>query len=177
MKTVRITSLALVVLTANMLSAQMRSQAGSINLTATVPAILKMAPAQRVIVSGPVSALMHNAADDELVVYLRVSASAGETRIQLPVLVSSNLRSFILQAKTTSAVGTISVAADAASDKQEYVSRPKSLGANTVFAIASRTNTRPAVDVPTTIELQVGAVPAGEERNYRVSIRMARHGA
>ena len=142
-----------------------RSGSATISFRAEVAKVLKLQAAQRVVEQDGVSAEVLTLGPSTLKVAVRISGLSPVLR--LPVAITANVRSFLLQARTLSQepLAVIGLADSSGQDGlgRRIISRALPLDRDPVFAMVSAPSLT-AGSSDTTIELRFDPVPSGESR-------------
>lgn len=154
-----------------------RSASSAISFRAEVAKVLRLQSNLRQVQQAGVSAEVFTAGPSTLRVAVQISGSAPVLR--LPVAITSNVRSCLLQARASSSSSTavIGLAGDPGQDPlgRQVLSRALPLDRDPVFAMVSS----PAMamgSTDTTIELRFDPVPSGETRTVTFELSLLESG-
>src|SRR6266850_8107365 len=132
--TIRGLTIALFLVSVSPLSAQTNSRPAAVGMMATVLPNLKLQPKIFAVRDDVVSAQIVAEGPDRFLVHARINGQ-GKTLLQIPVWVSSNVKSFTLTATSSdSTSGTVRMVSGE-SDKISVLSNPKPLQSSPVFAL------------------------------------------
>lgn len=157
---------------------QKNSNVALIGLRAEVRHILNLKPASRIIANQPWRANIHNTAENSLALQVEVEGTGQVTTLLVPIVITSNVRGFTIQATSPIAIDGFIRLAPTAEERSapRIISRSFSLKGNPTFAMATTPSGRVMGTFPATVEIQLASVPAGEKRRYWLSLDLKEMG-
>jgi hypothetical protein len=169
---------ALLIFAASSLAAQSASQPVTMGMTATVLPNLKLQPQVFTIEDDVVSARVVPQGPDAFLVQARITGG-GKGVLQIPVQLSSNVRSFTVSASSTSgAVGTVRMVSGS-TNQINVLSNSKPLQSSSVFALGLPAAGRLAAagTLHGTIEIALAELPEGITKEISIRLNIASQAA
>ena len=145
-------------------------------MTATVLPNLKLQPRVFALQDGVISAHVVPEAPEQFVVHARI-ASGGKGLLEIPVSLSSNVKSFVVSARTNDAIiGTVQMLADG-NDKIKLLSNQKTLQPSSIFALGlpGTGNVSANGTVEGTIRIAFAELPEGESQEVRIRMSISQN--
>ena len=146
-------------------------------MTARVLPNLKLQPRVFSLQNGQISAQVMAEAPEQFVVHARV-AGGGKGVLEIPIWLSSNVKSFVVSASTDDAIaGTVQMLSDG-NDKIKLLSNQKPLQSSSIFAMGLPGPGRISANgtLEGTIEIALAELPQGETKDVRIRLNISQTG-
>ncbi|MGH9521010.1 MAG: hypothetical protein ACRD3E_00600 [Terriglobales bacterium] len=161
----------LIFLMAHEVQGQGKSNNGMIQLRAEVRAMLELRPLAAEVKTDTVTATVRGISPDSIIVESRIVGNGARQAIRIPIVASSNTRSFLLRSSAQGGVATGSV--QFVSPNSSFFSRARPLADEAVFALA--VNEAGFQRVAGSVEIEFEPIEAGEVRMSRVQLQITKN--
>jgi hypothetical protein len=156
--------------------AQTTSRAVAVGMSATVLPNLKLQPRIFTLQNGGVSADVMPESAEQFLVHARLTGG-NEGLLQIPVWLSSNVRSFVVSATIDNAInGTVQMLGSG-NDKISMLSSQKPLQSSSIFALGlpGPGHLSASGTLNGTIQIVLAGLPKGETKEVRIRLNISQH--